>query len=68
MHNYIDVSHIPGYANELADMISRMNLEEPLPPSLQASDRIRISLDQIWHPTKAVSIFPKGSTVSWPLP
>jgi len=68
VHAHLDVSHIPGYANELADMISRMNLEEPLPPILQASDRIRISLDQIWHPTKAVSIFPKGSTVSWPLP
>ena len=36
VHAHLDVSHIPGYANDLADKISRMDLEQPFPDDLQA--------------------------------
>ena len=67
MHAQMDVTHIPGYDNDLADTISRMDHSKPPPLGLQASDRIRIELRQIWFPTPEITVFPKGSTVSWPL-
>ena len=65
VHAHLDVSHIPGYANDLADKISRMDLEQPFPDDLQAKDRIRIPLSSLWHPSRSVTVFSKGS---WPLP
>ena len=64
VHAQMDVTHILGYDNDLADTISRMDISQPLPLGLQASDRIRIDLRQIWFPTHEITVFPKGSTVS----
>ena len=68
VHAHLDVTHIPGYANELADTLSRMDLTQDLPEGIRASDRIRIPLPDIWFPKREATVFPKGSTVQWPLP
>ena len=68
VHAQLDVTHIPGYANELADTLSRMDLSQPLPSGINASDRIRIPLHQLWFPTREALVFPKGSSVRWPIP
>ena len=68
IHAALDVSHIPGHLNTLADRISRLNLDEALPADLKASERIRLSLDQLWYPQRNPTVFPKGSQLSWPLP
>lgn len=64
----LDVSHIAGPSNELADAISRWNFDQSPPYGLSLSGRLRISLQQLWFPRPTVSIHPKGAQVSWPLP
>ena len=68
VHAQLDVTHIPGYANELADTLSRMDVSHPLPPNINASERIRIPLSQLWFPTREATVFPKGASVRWPIP
>ena len=68
VHAQLDVSHIPGYANDLADQHSRMNPEDPLPPQIKASKRIRLPLAVLWHPQRPIQICPTGASVQWPLP
>lgn len=64
----LDVSHISGPSNELADAISRWN-DQDLPPfGLKESDRITLSLSQLWFPKQEITVYPHGSTLSWPLP
>ena len=68
VHAELDVSHIAGHSNDLADRISRLPLEDPLPPDLKASERIRLPLSEIWFPFHQPTVFPKGSKVAWKLP
>ena len=68
VHAHLDVSHIPGYANDLADKLSRLDLDQPIPADIEASERIRLPLANLWHPSSQIEIFPKGSSVQWPLP
>lgn len=68
VHAELDVSHIAGHTNELADRISRLPLDNPLPSDLNASDRIRLQLSEIWFPFPEPKVFPKGASVSWKPP
>ena len=68
VHAELDVSHIAGHSNDLADRISRLPLEDPLPPDLKASERIRLPLSEIWFPFHKPTVFPKGAKVAWKLP
>ena len=68
VHAELDVSHIAGHSKELADKISRLSLDQPLPANLNASDRIRLPLSEIWFPFRSSKVFPKGSSVTWKLP
>lgn len=36
VHAHLDVTHTPGYSNELADRISRLPLDQPIPEDLKA--------------------------------
>ena len=64
----LDVSHTAGHSNELADKISRLPLDKPLPSDLNAADRIRLPLTEIWFPFQRPQVFPNGASVSWKLP
>ena len=68
VHAELDVSHIAGHSNDLADRISLLPLEDPLPPDLQASECIRLPLSEIWFPFHTPTVFPKGSKLAWKLP
>lgn len=63
-HAMIDVSHISGPSNELADAISRWDFRHLPPFRLKESDRIHLTLDQLRFPKKEITVYPRGSSVS----
>ena len=64
----LDISHISGASNELADAISRWDMQHLPPYGLKHEHRIRIALQSIWNPRSSFCIYPLGQSVSWPLP
>lgn len=64
----LDISHIPGKLNVVADDLSRWSFEGPIPHHFQASDRIRMSLPDLWNPSPRCSLHPHGSKILWNLP
>lgn len=64
----IDVSHIPGHDNYIADDLSRWNPSDTIPHKFLASERIRLSLPDLWVKPKRPSFTPTNLTVPWSLP
>ena len=64
----LDVSHISGKSNELADAISRWNFNEDPPPGVELAHRIRFNLSDLWLGCPRSSIFPSHTSRSWSLP
>ena len=64
----IDVSHIPGHDNAIADDLSRWSDENPIPHSFVQSDRVRISLPDLWRNPLKPSFIPHDLNVPWSLP
>ena len=66
----LDVSHISGAANEMADAISRWNESSvPIPPlGLQLQHRVRFPLDILWLNHHPVSLHPSSAYIPWRLP
>ena len=64
----IDLGHIAGSRNELADALSRMTNFDHLPPSIRPEHRIRFKLDQLWHSPRSASLHPSNAYISWQLP
>lgn len=64
----IDVSHIPGAANVEADDLSRWDQQGPVPHRFLPSDRIHITLDQIWHVRQSPCLIPSHAVIPWSLP
>ena len=64
----IDVSHIPGHDNYIADDLSRWNQSDEIPHSFLASERIRISLSDLWVKPKCPCFTPANLSVPWSLP
>ena len=64
----IDVSHIPGAQNIEADDLSRWNQQDPIPHAFQSCDRVRISLNQIWHIRQTPTLVPSHAVIPWSLP
>lgn len=44
----IDVGHIPGHDNYIADDLSRWNESDPIPHSFVQADSVRFSLPDLW--------------------
>ena len=65
---HLDVSHISGKANELADAISRWNFNEDPPPGVDIAHRIRFSLGDLWLGFPRPAVFPSHTSLSWSLP
>ena len=57
----IDVSHIPGAQNIEADDLSRWDQQGPIPHQFRPDDRIRLSLDQIWHVKQQPTLVPASA-------
>ena len=64
----LDVSHISGKANELADAISRWNFNEDPPRGVDIHHRIRFSLGDLWLGFPRPAVFPSHTSLSWSLP
>ena len=64
----IDVSHIPGSQNVLADDLSRWDQTGPPPHSCQLSDRIRIPLPALWNIRRSPTLVPMEASIPWTLP
>ena len=59
-----DVSHIPGDANDKADMLSRP-VEYALPPDCLPHEEIRASLQELWLPRPTISVSPPSFQLQW---
>ena len=66
----LDVSHISGEKNTLADSLScwASGLLEDLPCSCQSSFRIPIDLQSLWKHERRARIYPADAYVPWTLP
>ncbi|CAK9065532.1 unnamed protein product [Durusdinium trenchii] len=64
----IDVGHIPGHDNVLADNLSRWDFNSSPPGGMQLSDRVRLPLKELWRDHQKPGVFPPGCHVPWSLP
>ena len=64
-HAVLDVSHISGPSNELADAISRWDQISLPPYGLKLSERFLISLEHLWFPKPEIKVYPENSSLAW---
>ncbi|CAL1163343.1 unnamed protein product [Cladocopium goreaui] len=64
----LDVSHIPGADNVIADDLSRWDFSTPIPHDFQASERIHLSLNQLFRCSPHPTLHPPDSKLLWKLP
>ena len=64
----LDVSHIAGAKNELADTLSRLTQYDILPDGILPEHRIRFELKQLLHSFRKASLHPPNAYISWSLP
>ena len=64
----IDVNHIPGSQNILADDLSRWDQTGSPPHSFHLKDRIRIPLAELWQIRTSPTLIPKEASIPWTLP
>ena len=64
----IDVSHIPGAQNTIADDLSRWDQISPIPHGLTNQERFEIDLQSLWHVPQLPSLVPFVAEIPWTLP
>ncbi|CAL1144831.1 unnamed protein product [Cladocopium goreaui] len=64
----LDVSHIPGADNVIADDLSRWDFSTPIPHDFQPSERIHLSLNQLFRCSPHPTLHPPDSKLLWKLP
>lgn len=64
----LDVTHIPGKDNVIADDLSRWSMDVPVPHKFQERDRIRLSLHELWNCSPIPTLHPPESKILWTLP
>ena len=64
----IDVGHIPGHDNFIADDLSRWDGMAPIPHSFVQADRVRFSLQDLWVAQVKPSFTPPDISLPWSLP
>ena len=64
----IDVNHIPGSQNTLADDLSRWDQSGDPPHHFKLSDRIRIPLSDLWNIRRSPTLIPAAASIPWNLP
>ena len=65
---HLDVSHISGKANVLADAISRWNFHDAPPAEVALEHCHRMTLRDLWLGRSRVAIIPSHTSLSWPFP
>lgn len=61
----VETQHIPGAANQQADMLSRWDGIATLPPQFPAINRVHFTLESLWQLKAQFHVYPPGSTISW---
>ena len=64
----LEVSHIPGADNIIADDLSRWDFSTPVPHDFQTSERIHLSLNQLCRCSPHPTLHPPDSKLLWKLP
>ena len=64
----IDVSHIPGAQNVVADDLSRWDQQSPIPHGFTEAERFHIDLQSIWYVKQLPSLVPNNAEIPWTLP
>ena len=64
----VDVNHIAGKSNDVADALSRWDQQGDPPYGFQTKDRFSISLEQIWAPTPSAQLVPATAWIPWSIP
>ena len=64
----LDVSHIPGKDNDVADDLSRWDFTGLVPHGFSLADRVRMSVLQLWKPKLKCTLVPSESHLVWNLP
>ena len=64
----LDVSHISGKSNVLADAISRWRFDTDPPTGVTLEHRSRISSRELWLGRSSAAVFPRHTSLSWLLP
>ena len=64
----IDVSHIPGAQNVIADDLSRWDGRQSIPHGFSPQERFAIDLSSIWHVRRSPSLIPHNAEIPGTLP
>ena len=64
----LDISHIAGQDNVLADALSRWDQCGNVPQGLDPSLRLRFSLSDLWIANSGVQLCPPSISLKWDLP
>ena len=54
----LDISHIAGHDNDIADKLSRWDFESSVPYDSSSTDRVRLSLSSLWPDLMHPSLHP----------
>ena len=64
----VDISHIAGKSNDLADALSRWDQQNDPPPPFHINDRFHLSLQDLWHQAPSATLHPSDAWIPWSIP
>ena len=64
----VDVHHIAGKSNDLADVLSRWDQTNDPPLGCLQSDRFHLSLSDIWSIKRSARLCPADAWIPWSIP
>ena len=64
----LDISHIAGHDNDIADKLRRLDFESPVPYEFSLADRVRLPLASLWPDLSHPSLHPSSVWIPWSLP
>ena len=64
----LEVAHIPGVANDEADMLSRWDGRSQLPTKWQMAYRVRLPVQRLWFFRSDVRLWPANAPLLWQPP
>jgi len=64
----MDTSHISGVDNVTADLLSRWDFESILPTGFTQSNRVKLTLSDLWMTKSSLRVVPPNLQLLWSLP
>ena len=63
----MDTSHISGVGNVVADLLSRWDFKSTLPTGFTPSNRVRLTLSELWMIKSSLRVDPQNLQLLWSL-